>query len=58
MQGMRTGVGIVVGAAFGLLLNMLFFDDWWVGPLIGVIVGLIIGAIVDAQAGSREPPPS
>jgi uncharacterized membrane protein len=61
MKGARTGVGIVFGAALGLLFGQLLFDDWWIGPMIGVAAGLIIGAITDLgrPAGSpRRCPPS
>jgi uncharacterized membrane protein len=61
MREARTGVGIVFGAALGLLFGQLLFDDWWIGPMIGVAAGLIIGAITDLgrPAGSpRRCPPS
>ena len=47
MRGARTGIGIVFGAALGLLFGQMLFDDWWFGPMIGVAAGLIIGAIAD-----------
>jgi len=47
MKGARTGVGIVFGAALGLLFGQLLFDGWWIGPMVGVAAGLIIGAITD-----------
>lgn len=49
MKGTRTGLGIVFGAALGLLFGLLMFDNWWLGPMIGVAAGLIIGAVADLQ---------
>jgi len=62
MTGARTGVGIVFGAAFGLLFGQtmflfghMLFANLWIGPMIGVAAGLIIGAVADllAAAGDR-----
>jgi uncharacterized membrane protein len=50
MKGARTGVGLVFGAALGLILGQMLFDNWWLGPMIGVAAGLIIGAVVDLLA--------
>lgn len=47
MKGTRTGLGIVFGAALGLLFGQMLFDGWWLGPMIGVAAGLIIGAVAD-----------
>jgi hypothetical protein len=61
MKGVRTGLGIVFGAALGLLFGKMFFDDWWIGPMIGVPAGLIIGAIAELMnpaGGLRPRPPS
>jgi hypothetical protein len=61
MRGARTGVGIVFGAAFGLLFGQMLFGDWWIGPMIGVAAGLIIGAVADLMGpagGPRRRPPS
>lgn len=49
MKGTRTGLGIVFGAALGLLFGQMLFENWWLGPMIGVAVGLIIGAVADLQ---------
>lgn len=49
MKGTRTGLGIVFGAALGLLFGQILFESWWLGPMIGVAVGLIIGAVADLQ---------
>jgi uncharacterized membrane protein len=60
MRGARTKVGIVFGAALGILFGQMLFDDWWVGPMIGVAVGLIMGAIADLVrpgSGPRRRPP-
>lgn len=54
MRGARTGVGIVFGAALGLLFGQMLFDGWWLGPMIGVTAGLVIGAVADLL-GPREP---
>lgn len=55
MFGMWTGVGIVAGAAIGILLSLLVFDDWELGSMIvvGVVAGLIIGAVADAYGRRR-----
>lgn len=62
MTGARTGVGIVFGAASGLIFGQtmflfghMLFDNMWVGPMIGAAAGLIIGALADllAAAGDR-----
>lgn len=61
MKGARTGIGIVFGAALGLLFGQLLFDDWSIGPMIGVAVGLIIGAVAElvGPGGARHHrPPS
>lgn len=50
VKGAWTGTGIAFGAALGILVGLLLFDDWWLGPVIGAVVGLLIGAIADAQA--------
>lgn len=49
MKGTRPGLGIVFGAALGLLFGQMLFDSWWLGPMIGVAAGLIIGAVADLQ---------
>ena len=54
MKGARTGVGLVFGAALGLLFGQMLFDNWWLGPMIGVVAGLIIGAVVDLLATDRQ----
>ena len=55
MKGARTGVGLVFGAALGLIVGLLGFNNWWVGPMIGVAVGLIIGAVADLLASVDDP---
>lgn len=54
MKGVRTGVGIVFGAALGMVFGQMLFDSWWLGPMIGVAAGLIIGAIADLLAPVDE----
>lgn len=49
MKFQWTGIGLVFGAAVGLLLGMLVFEANWWAPMVGVTVGLLVGAIVDAQ---------
>lgn len=56
MKGTRTGLGIVFGAALGLLFGQILFDNWWFGPMIGVAAGLIIGAVVDRQRRPDDKP--
>lgn len=55
MKGVRTGVGIVFGAALGLVLGILFFDSWWLGPMIGVAAGMIIGAVAELLPPAHHP---
>jgi uncharacterized membrane protein len=40
------GAGLALGAAFGILIGMLLFDNPWYGPVIGAFAGLIIVFIV------------
>lgn len=54
MKGARTGVGLVFGAALGLVFGLIGLDSWWVGPMIGVAVGLIIGAVADLLASVHD----
>ena len=53
MKGSRTGVGIAVGAAIGMIFGLVLFDDWWWGPVVGTAAGLIIGAVADAWGPTR-----
>ena len=55
MKGARTGIGLVFGAALGLVFGLMLFDDWWLGPMIGVVAGLIIGAVGDLLAPADDP---
>jgi hypothetical protein len=57
MKGLRIGVGIVFGAAYGQVFGQLLFDDWWLSPVLGVAAGLIIGAILDLRSPSGDPRP-
>lgn len=41
------GAGLALGAAFGIMIGMLLFDNPWVGPLLGAACGLIIALIVN-----------
>lgn len=54
MKGARTGVGLVFGAAFGLIFGLVLFDTWWFGPMIGVAGGLIIGAVAELLASASD----
>lgn len=56
MKGTRTGLGIVFGAALGLLFGQMLLDSWWLGPMIGVAAGLIIGAVADLQQRPGDKP--
>lgn len=49
-----TGLGISFGAAFGLILGPLLFNDLILGVGVGVAVGLILGAGIDAQKKKSE----
>lgn len=55
MKGARTGVGLVFGAALGLVFGLMLFDNWWMGPMIGVALGLIVGAVADLLASTNDP---
>ena len=55
MKGARTGVGLVFGAALGLVFGLMLFDNWWMGPMIGVALGLITGAVADLLASTNDP---
>lgn len=46
---MYTGLGLVFGAALGMIFGMMLFSELWVGPLIGTALGLIVGAIIDVN---------
>jgi uncharacterized membrane protein len=46
-NGMYTGSGIALGAAFGLLFGLLLFEDLAFGVIIGAAAGLVIGAVAD-----------
>lgn len=48
------GLGISFGAAFGLILGLLLFDNFVLGVGIGVAVGLILGAGIDARKNKSE----
>ena len=54
MRGYRAGVGMVIGAALGMMFSLLVFESWW-APVAGVSVGLLVGAIVDLQAPRGGP---
>lgn len=55
MRGFRTGVGIVLGAALGLVFGQMLFDNWWLGPMLGVAAGLIVGAIAELLPTTDDP---
>lgn len=55
MKGARTGVGLVFGAALGLVFGLMLIDNWWMGPMIGVALGLIVGAVADLLASTNDP---
>jgi uncharacterized membrane protein len=57
MKGLRIGVGIVFGAAYGQVFGQMLFDDWWLGPAIGTAAGLIVGAMADLRSTSEDPRP-
>lgn len=51
MKGLRAGVGLALGAGFGMVAGLLVTDDAWIWWLIvGAAVGLVIGAVMDGQA--------
>jgi uncharacterized membrane protein len=41
------GAGLALGAAFGIMIGMILFDNPWVGPMLGAACGLIIAIIVN-----------
>jgi hypothetical protein len=43
MEGFRAGVGMSLGAGLGLLFGLMFFANWWIGPVIVVALGLLVG---------------
>jgi len=50
MRGQRTGLGIVFGAALGMLLVLTVVEaQLWVGLIFGASLGLLVGAVWDAQ---------
>ena len=49
MRGYRAGLGMVIGAALGMMFSLLIFETWW-APVAGVSIGLLVGAIIDLQA--------
>ncbi len=53
MKFQWTGVGVVIGAALGLLFGLLMFDGAWWAPTVGAAVGIVVGAIADGQATRR-----
>ncbi|HEX6946291.1 MAG TPA: hypothetical protein VF246_02970 [Acidimicrobiia bacterium] len=50
MRFQWTGIGVVLGAALGLLLGMLVFDGTWWAPVIGAAIGVLVGAIADGRS--------
>lgn len=57
MRGVRTGLGIALGAGLGMLAGLLVTDDAWIWWLIvGAAAGLIIGASMDSRSDSDDPP--
>lgn len=54
MRGQRAGLGIVFGAALGMLLVLTVVEaDLWVGLVLGGAFGLVVGAAWDAQDQGR-----
>lgn len=43
------GAGLVIGAAIGMILGLLLFEDLALSLGFGAAVGLMIGAMRDAQ---------
>jgi hypothetical protein len=54
MEGFRAGVGMSIGAGLGLVLGLLFFSNWWLGPVIGVALGLLVGAFMDLPKSPKR----
>jgi uncharacterized transporter YbjL len=48
-----TGIGVAIGAGFGVILFAFTREAWTIG--IGVAVGLMIGAIIDGVKNSQKP---
>ena len=48
------GAGLALGAAFGILLGMLLFDNPWYGLFLGAVIGLLVVILVDLiKAGKK-----
>lgn len=48
------GGGMFLGAAVGILLGMLLFDNPWYGLIIGAVLGLIIGGGIEISRWSSK----
>ena len=51
----HTGLGIVYGALFGLLIGLIILDgNISLGMIIGSCFGILIGAMLDIREGKKE----
>lgn len=50
MRFQWTGIGVVFGAALGLLFGLLIFEGAWWSPVVGAALGIVVGAVVDGRA--------
>jgi uncharacterized membrane protein len=44
-----TGTGLAIGAAIGMILGLMLFENLAWGCVVGAAVGLVIGGAIDAQ---------
>lgn len=48
-------LGLIFGAALGLIVGLLLFDELLLGTFVGAALGLIVGSIVDLQRPKEIP---
>lgn len=54
MTGLRTGLGVVFGAALGMLVGVVLLDGPWLALTIGAAVGLVAGAIAESSSQGAQ----
>lgn len=55
MRGLRSAVGLILGAGIGMVVGTLVTDVWIWWLLAGAALGLVIGAVMDAKPGKGAP---